>query len=109
MRSLLLLVALASGLGGCVFDPSGTPVGAGSGEIPSVRPAWADDGGGLLLADGWSVLPPSATGPGTSPPTDTASVMLCHVVCSVPKTIVVEPSAVPGHLGHGDYLGRCAP
>jgi len=108
MRSLLLLVALASGLGGCVFDRSGTAVESDGGGFLSVRPAWADDGG-VLLADGWSVLPPAATGPGTSPPGDTASVMLCHVVCSVPKTIVVEPSAVPGHLGHGDYLGRCAP
>ena len=108
MRYLLLLVALASGLGGCVFDPSGTPVESDRAGIPSVRPAWADDGGGLLLADGWSVLPPSTTGPGTSP-AGTASVMLCHAICSAAKTIVVEPSAVPAHLGHGDYLGRCAP
>lgn len=42
--------------------------------------------------------------PETSGPEKGGKVAICH---KDKKTIYVDESAVKGHLGHGDYMGRC--
>jgi hypothetical protein len=56
--------------------------------------------GALILGGG----PVFATGGGHVP------VDVCHKPGSpAEKTLTVDEKAVPGHLGHGDYLGACVP
>src|SRR5690606_12583475 len=58
---------------------------------------------GLLTV---TAAPAVAGGHGNKP----AKVELCHKPgAPAEKTLKVPPSAVPGHLGHGDYLGACEP
>jgi len=47
--------------------------------------------------------------PGTAEPTATVdSVTICHKPGTpAEKTLAVPSAAVPGHIGHGDYLGAC--
>ena len=54
-------------------------------------------------------LPPPTDTP-IPPPTSTSepsTVTLCHNPGPSQQTIQVSPSAVQGHLDHGDYLGAC--
>lgn len=107
MRVLTGLLLAALVLSGCVFDRSGLPA-EGDGGLPPqpMRPAWGDDGG-ATLAPHWQDSAP----PGTQPPPESSGdvVELCHTPSSSPMTLWVDPTAVPAHLGHGDYLGRCKP
>jgi len=52
----------------------------------------------LLLSAGWSWAQ-RANDP----------VTICHKPGTpAERTLVVDDNAVPGHLGHGDFLGTCA-
>ena len=63
-------------------------------------------GGALVLSAGLSATntPTTTTGGGHTP------VTICHKPGTpAEQTLVVDDDAVPGHLGHGDYLGACQP
>ena len=56
---------------------------------------------GLIAATGTALADPPG-GPHTP-------VTICHKPGTpAEQTLVVDDDAVPGHLGHGDFLGSCA-
>lgn len=59
----------------------------------------------VLAVAGCAVVPAHRTGmAGNAPRTSGDTVVLCH---KGKKTMQLPRSAMQGHLGHGDRLGRC--
>jgi hypothetical protein len=55
-----------------------------------------------------ATMTPTVTPTATVTPTDTWKIAICHKPNTpAEKTLFLPPSAIRGHLGHGDYLGPC--
>ena len=87
------------------------PAHATTSEIPEDPPC--DDCGPVVVNITTTPAPPTTEPPVTTKPPqnpcdDSHKVQICHNPDKHRITKCVDKHALPGHLGHGDYIGSCS-